>query len=166
MKAKMLKGFTLIECIVAMALIGIASLLMVQVYGTVAKMNRDNNRLNNSLEKQMEYAENELKETNGDSTVQIIRVYNYTDTSAKSTDVKTTETLTFKLKKGTDSSDKYTYSASTHKLDFTDKDICADIDMYIVRVVSSNDTDGTVYDNNSSYASYKFILPNKSDDKE
>lgn len=164
MKAKMLKGFTLIECIVAMALIGITSLLMVQVYGTVAKMNRDNNRLNNSLEKQMEYVENELQEANGDSTVQIIRFYNYTDSGAKSTDVKTTEKLTFKLKTGTDSSNKYTYSASTNKTKFTNEDINADIDMYIVRVVASNDTDGTVYDNNASSASYKFILPNKSDD--
>ena len=62
MKQKKLKAFTLIECIVALALIGFASLLMAQVYGSVSKLNRSNSELNVSLVEQMKIVETQLKQ--------------------------------------------------------------------------------------------------------
>ena len=56
-KLKKLKGFTLVECLVAMAVLGIASLTIAQVYGAVALMNRDNHVNNTSLSEQMRYVE-------------------------------------------------------------------------------------------------------------
>lgn len=57
MKSLRLKGFTLIECIVAMAIIGVASMLIAQVYGAVAIMNRNNAHMNTTLVEQMKMAE-------------------------------------------------------------------------------------------------------------
>lgn len=57
MKSLKLKGFTLIECIVAMAIIGVASMLIAQVYGAVAIMNRNNAQINTTLVEQMKMAE-------------------------------------------------------------------------------------------------------------
>lgn len=158
MKTKKLRGFTLIECIVAMALIGITSLLMVQVYGTVAKMNRDNNRINNSLEKQMEFVENELVKENGDEAVQIYRLASYTptgDDDMSHTVDGSTSNITFKVKKENNVNSKATYLKGS---------VSADIDLYVVGVKVSNDSEGTVYDSDNTVR-YKFILPRKGDDK-
>lgn len=54
---KTFKGFTLIECIVALALLGVASLTMAQIYARVAANNRDNHLINTSLSNQMAYVE-------------------------------------------------------------------------------------------------------------
>lgn len=51
------KGFTLIECIVALAILGIASLTMAQIYANVSMRNRNNHLVNTSLSNQMEYVE-------------------------------------------------------------------------------------------------------------
>ncbi|MBQ8787731.1 MAG: prepilin-type N-terminal cleavage/methylation domain-containing protein [Oscillospiraceae bacterium] len=51
------KGFTLIECIVALAVLGIASLTMAQIYANVSLRNRNNHLVNASLSDQMEYVE-------------------------------------------------------------------------------------------------------------
>lgn len=51
------KGFTLIECIVALAVLGIASLTMAQIYASVAQRNKNNHLVNTSLSNQMEYVE-------------------------------------------------------------------------------------------------------------
>lgn len=154
MKIKRLKGFTLIECIVAMAIIGVTSLLMVQVYGTIAKMNRDNNSMNNSMEKQMEYVEKELKKNEtGDTAVKItcISTYNNADADSKNNSgVK----ITFKPK---------TDTAATNKTKFKDT-IEADVDLYVigVDVVQDSKTD-KVY-NKDNTVRYKFILPRTDDD--
>lgn len=83
---KKIKGFTLLECLIAMALIGITSLLMVQVYGTVAMMNKDNNMMNNSIERQMQYAEKQLTEVANSSpdkdAVKIVELSSYGKTGA------------------------------------------------------------------------------------
>lgn len=52
-----IKGFTLIECIVALAILGVASLTMAQIYANVASRNRDNHLVNTSLSNQMAYVE-------------------------------------------------------------------------------------------------------------
>ena len=54
---KALKGFTLIECIVALAVLGVASLTMAQIYASVATKNRENHVVNTSLSNQMAYVE-------------------------------------------------------------------------------------------------------------
>ena len=60
---KNLKGFTLIECLVALGILGIASLTMAQIYASVASRNRMNHLVNTSLSNQMAYVE---KYTNSD----------------------------------------------------------------------------------------------------
>lgn len=57
------KGFTLVECIIAMAILGIASLLVAQIYAAVSTRNKMNNLVNSSLVYQMSYVE---KYTNSD----------------------------------------------------------------------------------------------------
>ncbi len=54
---KTFKGFTLIECIVALAILGIASLVMAQIYANVSRINRSNHMINTSLSYQMKYVE-------------------------------------------------------------------------------------------------------------
>ena len=54
---KHFKGFTLIECLIALAILGVASLTMAQIYAGVAKRNRTNQIMNTSLSNQMSYVE-------------------------------------------------------------------------------------------------------------
>lgn len=54
---KYFKGFTLIECLIALAILGVASLTMAQIYAGVAKRNRNNQIMNTSLSNQMSYVE-------------------------------------------------------------------------------------------------------------
>ncbi len=54
---KSFKGFTLIECLIALAVLGIASLTMAQIYANVANRNRTNHLVNTSLSNQMAYVE-------------------------------------------------------------------------------------------------------------
>lgn len=61
MKRK-IKGFTLVECLVALAVLGIASLTMAQIYANVARKNLANHANNTSIAKQMEFIEKELKD--------------------------------------------------------------------------------------------------------
>lgn len=61
MKRK-IKGFTLIECLVALAILGVASLTMAQIYANVARKNIANHTNNTSIAKQMEFIEKELKD--------------------------------------------------------------------------------------------------------
>lgn len=64
LKKKTLKGFTLIECIIALFILGISSLLLVQAYGQLMRVSSMSNEENISLSKQMEDAE---KKNNGDA---------------------------------------------------------------------------------------------------
>lgn len=68
MKRK-LKGFTLIECLIALAILGIASLTMAQIYANVARTNIKNHQSNTSIANQEEFIEKELK-TNGAVEIQ------------------------------------------------------------------------------------------------
>lgn len=54
---KSFKGFTLVECIVALAILGVASLTMAQIYATVSLRNKNNHMINTSLSNQMAYVE-------------------------------------------------------------------------------------------------------------
>lgn len=57
MKKKHIKGFTLIECLVALAILGIASLVMAEIYASVSKINLSNHNVNTSLSYQMKFVE-------------------------------------------------------------------------------------------------------------
>ncbi|MBP0957232.1 MAG: prepilin-type N-terminal cleavage/methylation domain-containing protein [Oscillospiraceae bacterium] len=57
MKRK-LKGFTLIECIIAMFILAVSSLLLVQAYTQLVTVTRENYTRYNSIGRQMEDAEN------------------------------------------------------------------------------------------------------------
>lgn len=57
MYKKSVKGFTLIECLVALAILGIASLIMAQIYANVSRINKNNHNINTSLSYQMKYVE-------------------------------------------------------------------------------------------------------------
>jgi len=63
---KKTKGFTLVECITAMAILGITALTIAQVYGAVARLNVRNTNMNISLAKQMEHIE---RATGGAETI-------------------------------------------------------------------------------------------------
>ena len=54
---KTFKGFTLVECIIAMAILAIASPLMASIYANVSTRNNANNFMNTSLANQMTYIE-------------------------------------------------------------------------------------------------------------
>ena len=54
---KRFKGFTLIECLVALGVLGIASLTMAQIYANVSRRNTMNHLVNTSLSNQMAYVE-------------------------------------------------------------------------------------------------------------
>lgn len=162
MKSKKLKGFTLIECIVAMAILGIASLLMVQIYGTVAKMNRENNRMNNSLEKQMEYAENELKKANtGDTDISVVCISSYNNSDA---DVKNNTGYKVQFDLVTDTTKTDSKKASSFSGTSSSKQIKADVDLYVIGVKSSQDAaTGKTLDTDNTVR-YKFILPKATED--
>ena len=54
---KAFKGFTLVECIIAMAILAIAGTLMAEIYATVSSRNNFNHFMNSSLANQMAYIE-------------------------------------------------------------------------------------------------------------
>ncbi len=54
---KSFKGFTLVECLVAMAILAIAGTLMAELYATVSSRNKQNHFMNTSLANQMAYIE-------------------------------------------------------------------------------------------------------------
>ncbi|MDE7287900.1 MAG: prepilin-type N-terminal cleavage/methylation domain-containing protein [Oscillospiraceae bacterium] len=54
---KTFKGFTLVECLVAMAILAIAGTLMAEIYAAVATRNNFNHFNNSSLTNQMAYVE-------------------------------------------------------------------------------------------------------------
>ncbi len=72
------KGFTLVECIVALAIIGIAGLTMAQIYANVAQRNLNNHLVNTSLANQMAYVEKYSK-----SDLDTYALYYATETDGK-----------------------------------------------------------------------------------
>lgn len=57
MKNKKIKGFTLIECLVAITILGVTSLLICQAYSQMMKITKTNNIIYHSLSDQMDAAE-------------------------------------------------------------------------------------------------------------
>lgn len=166
---KKIKGFTLIECLVAMAIIGITSLLMVQVYGTAARLTQENNQMNNSIERQMQYAEKQLTEVaaqiNGSpnpdkDAVKIIHLSSYGKSGAKGN----VGQIKIRMEKE-DNPEMF------NKLDVgkgSSNAVKVDVDMYVIGIDTSVANGQAIddyrvgkvaetYDNNN--ARYKFIIP-------
>ena len=57
------KGFTLIEILVAMAILAIASMLLVGMYGSVCKMLKNNNDMNDRMSEQQKYVETKTQKS-------------------------------------------------------------------------------------------------------
>lgn len=55
---KKLKGFTLIECLIALLILAVSSLLLVQAYTQLVRATRENYTMYNSIGRQMADAEN------------------------------------------------------------------------------------------------------------
>ncbi|MBO5001376.1 MAG: prepilin-type N-terminal cleavage/methylation domain-containing protein [Prevotella sp.] len=55
---KRLKGFTLIECLIALLILAVSSLLLVQAYTQLVRATRENYTMYNSIGRQMADAEN------------------------------------------------------------------------------------------------------------
>ncbi len=87
------KGFTLVECIVALAVLGIAAMVMAQVYSMVCKSNEMTHRINESLSQTVGSIEKQ------ESSSGVIKI-----------DTGTSRQITFK-KKGASSG--YTYTMDT-----------------------------------------------------
>lgn len=77
------RGFTLIECIVALAVLAVAALTMAQIYASVSHRNKTNHMINTSLANQMAYVEQY-------TDAETYPIYFKTDASGKS--VPDTET--------------------------------------------------------------------------
>lgn len=56
-----LKGFTLIECLISLAILGVTSLVMCEIYANVSKINRANHETSASIAYQMKYVEMKTK---------------------------------------------------------------------------------------------------------
>ena len=54
---KRFRGFTLIECLIAMAILAVGSLVMAQAYATISMRNKMNHLVNTSLSNQVAYVE-------------------------------------------------------------------------------------------------------------
>lgn len=76
-----IKGFTLIECIIAIAILGIASLTMAEIYAGVSRTNLNNNLVNTSLSYQMEKVE---EKTGGAADTIKIEKYDPADSATQS----------------------------------------------------------------------------------
>lgn len=72
---KTFKGFTLVECLVAMAILAIASTLMASIYANVASRNNFNHFNNTSLSNQMKY----IEQYENAETVKIANTYSGTN---------------------------------------------------------------------------------------
>ncbi len=133
-KTRKVKGFTLIECLVAMALLAVTSMLLAQSYTTILKIANKTNKLNYSLNYQTVDAE--LKNSNR-------------------TDVTPTDSskakITYKLVGTCDSSDKTTVNKTISSNSLTEYAI--DVKVYTVYA----------YENDSSLSKATVSLSDASD---
>lgn len=81
LKMKRLKGFTLIECIIALFILGISSLLLVQAYGQLMKVTVSSNTENISISKQM--ADAERRNTAGAKKITVTMTKGFVVTKVK-----------------------------------------------------------------------------------
>ncbi len=148
---KTFKGFTLIECIVALAILGVASLTMAQIYARVAARNRENHLVNTSLSNQIAHVEQYTDHTKPDA------VGIYFNNSATTPDNEASESSTTKYPphKNTSASNmpqvKIVSSYGNNEYSYS-------ADVYVLK---SRDTSDTVYADtadNKHNLRYKYVI--------
>lgn len=132
---KSLSGFTLIECLVALAILGIASLLLVQAYTQLMKVTSMNSTISNSIANQMADAENPSSAESGTNKVTKLT------TSSRET---FTITPTF-------------YNSSNGKFDVTEDDLSISVDVYVVNPYKNDSTDSQVTTGDSSGTDVRYL---------
>lgn len=142
---KTFKGFTLVECLVAMAILAIAGTLMAGIYANVASRNNFNTFNNASLSNQMAYIEKYEKA----DTVKISNAHSGTNPPSGN---NTGTNSYIKVKKGTDSYafpvDVYImYSRDTHNVGSNNKDADGNTATY-----------STWYSEDNHNLRYKYLL--------
>jgi prepilin-type N-terminal cleavage/methylation domain-containing protein len=164
---KKLKGFTLIECIVAMTIFAIASLTIAQVYITVSTIQKENEFMQYSLANQMKYVEDA---TGSDASSKVQINYNGTGTGgAASTGVNGNARVKLvKVDLGTDNNfDGLNFNDD----EATGQEYFVGVNMFVFksREGSSHSDDSVTYDDTSSTRAntdesngnlrYKFMTP-------
>lgn len=146
---KFFKGFTLVECLVAMAILAIASTLMASIYANVAARNNFNHFNNTSLANQMAY----IEKYENSETVKITNTYSGT-TPPHPTETNSGTTAYVKVKNSTTSFeysfpvDIYImYSRDTHNVGSSGKDANGQSATY-----------SGVYSEKDNNLRYKYIL--------
>lgn len=165
---KQFKGFTLVECLVALAVLGIASLTMAQIYASVAQRNRNNHIVNTSISNQMAYVE---RYTNS----QAVPIYYGSTTEVADNEAKKTSTTKYpphrktmstnynyvKLTKVKSTADPLsdTFNTSTDRI--ADSTYSFPVDVYVLMSRDNNDVssnnkkpDGTTSSFNAQYKNY------------
>jgi prepilin-type N-terminal cleavage/methylation domain-containing protein len=163
---KKMKGFTLIECIVAMTVFAIASLTIAQVYVTVSAIQKENEFMQYSLANQMKYVEDAVG-SDADSKVQID--YTGAGTSGNAdTMIDGTRVTLYKVDLTDGKFDGLNFNDDVA----TDQKYYVGVDMYVFksREGSSVSDDSVTYDDSSSTRAnteesngnlrYKFMMPN------
>ncbi|MGN0638970.1 MAG: type II secretion system protein [Huintestinicola sp.] len=85
---KRLKAFTLIECIIAMAILAVSSMLLVQAYSALASVSNKTSENNNSIYLQMQDAESPAAAEGKTDGVKPVKIT--TDSTKKTFEIKTT----------------------------------------------------------------------------
>lgn len=151
---KTFKGFTLVECLVAMAILAIASTLMAEIYAAVSQRNTFNHFMNTSLSNQMAYVEQYIDA----KTVPI-----YYGNTADTPDPQAATSSTTKLpphKKSTTTNYNYVKvtklgkDASGKDAPVADSTYSFPVDVYVMYSRDTSNVGGNNKDENDHTASY------------
>ena len=153
MKRKV-KGFTLVECIVAMALIAVASLFMAQIYASLSEIERGNKMLSTSLEEQMKKVEREQTEPGDNLTASIISGYSGGALGTYSADAKMT------FVKNSEHSESYHYN--DFSLERSDSNPVRNIDVVVYKSKNRTKEEGGRSYKMDESIRYKFVVAKKS----
>ncbi len=126
---KSLSGFTLIECLVALAILGIASLLLVQAYTQLMKVTSMNSTISNSIANQMADAENPSSAESGTNKV-----------TKLTTSARETFTITPTFCDGS-----------------TEGNLSIQVDVYVVNPYKNDSTDSQVTTGDSSGTDVRYL---------
>ncbi len=155
MLRKKLKAFTLVECLVSIAVLGVGSLTMAQVFSAVGKMNVENHTVNESLSRQMSYVE---QYTNNDSDTIRVDIFANEDASGKSSPVVIDSAT--KKPPHIDTATGYANVKITKKnADGTDGDSYSyPVDMFVLVSRKTDDSEYSATEEDPFNLRYKYIL--------
>lgn len=115
MKRKKTRGFTLIECLIALAVFGIAALSMAQIYAMVGKVNMKTHSNNTSLAYQMKIVEKAIgKDANSTITIQYKTTADKKSDANKDAPHKKGASINYVKITSSYSNKDYSYGVDTH----------------------------------------------------